>query len=227
MAKQKTEQSNSMTKWLAIAVIAVLVIALVVIIVVFTQKIGRLNRNVNDFNAQVAALQSQLSEFQGDTSTLQGQLAQQKAANASLTGQLAEAKSQNDVLEGNIADLNNTISIQDTLIEKMKYPKHFSTVEELANWLQKDNTNTLYPSSTAVQRIQLAFILQIHAARDGYLLTVSLPAGGVLDYITDRAIVGDAIYEIRPWDDFVQRLFSVPVLPSYPITSESGQWKYR
>ena len=106
----------------------------------------------------------------------------------------------------------------------MKYPKHFGTIDELANWLQKDNTNTLFTNPTTIQRAQMAFILQIRAARDGYFLTVNIPVAGNLDLISSRAMVGDVIYEVRAWDDFTQRWGTVsPAMPSYPILPDSGQ----
>jgi flagellar biosynthesis chaperone FliJ len=223
MAEQKVEKSKSMTKWIAIGVIAVLVIAIVVTTVLLSQKIGSLNRDLDDARAQVATLQGQVSNLQTNVSTLQGQLNQEKATTATLNTELSGAKSQISTLDKTVASQQTTISDQAATIKTMRYPKNFATSEELANWLQKDNTNTLYSNPTTAQKTQLAFILQIHAARDGYIVTTNLPIGGSLDSVTNRAIVGDYVYEITPWNDIAQRWFGVPAMPSYPITPESGQ----
>ena len=62
MAEQKAVQSNSMTKWIVIGIIAVLVIAIVVTSILLSQKIGSLNRDLDDSRAQVAALQGYFNE---------------------------------------------------------------------------------------------------------------------------------------------------------------------
>ena len=126
-----------------------------------------------------------------------------------------------DSLEKTIASQQSTIAGQADQIETMKYPRHFNSVLELTNWLQKDDTNTRYAGRS---NPEIAFILQIRTAREGYLLPVRLPIGGSLDYITNMAIIGDTVYSVRGTDDFVEKWMSIsPVLPSYPITPESGQ----
>jgi len=223
MTEQKTEQSKSMTKWLAIAVMAVLVVAIVIITIVLAQKIGNLNRELDDANTQVTALQSKVTGLQSDVTSLQAQLTQEKARTQQLSNDLVEAGNQVASLQKDVASKQSTIDTQNTTIKTMKYPRHFSTPEELANWLQKDNTDTLYPNPTLAQKMLLALTLQIHAARDGYIICTNLPTGGQLDLVTNRAVVGDVIYEIRPWDDFAQKWNNIPAIPSYPIPPESGQ----
>jgi len=223
MAEQKKEQSKSMTKWLATAIIAVLVIAIVVVIIIFTQQSGNLNRDLDNANTQVATLQGKVTNLQSDVSSLQAQLTQEKAKTQQLEGDIRESEGQVALLQRDVASKQSTVDSQAATIKTMKYPRHFSTPEELANWLQKDNTNTLYPNPTVAQKMLLALTLQIHAARDGYIICTNLPTGGLLDLVTNRAVVGDVIYEIRPWDDFAQKWNNIPAIPSYPITPESGQ----
>ena len=221
MAKPKAEQGSSMTKWLAIVVIAVLVIAIVVTTVLLTQQAGRLNRDLDEAEAQVTTLQGQASSLQSSVSSLQTQLAQEQSKVASLQTGLNNANSQIDALNKDVASKQSTIGSQADQIETMKYPRHFTTSVELRNWLQKDDTNTKY---AGLGGAQLSFILQIRAARDGFLLPVRLPIGGTLDYINNMAVIGDEVYSVRASDDFVERWITIsPALPTYPILPESGQ----
>jgi hypothetical protein len=150
------------------------------------------------------------------------------AAQTKATSDLAAAKAASDAqisaLQKDISSRQSTIDSQAAQIKTMSYPHHFSSVDELTSWLQKDNINTLYANPTAVQKAQMAFMLQIRAARAGYILTVNVPLAGGLDLITNRAIVGDVVYEVRAADDFVQRWGSIsPAMPPYPIPADSGQ----
>jgi outer membrane murein-binding lipoprotein Lpp len=223
MTNQNTERTSSMTRWLVIGVMAVLVIAIVVISILLSQKVNSLNRDLDNTNSQVATLQSKVNSLTADLTSTQGKLMTAESESTSLKTELTAAQTQIGTLNQSVASKQTTIDQQTDQITTMRYPKHFATAEELANWLQKDNTDTLYPNPTLAQKMLLAFTLQIHAARDGFIICTNLPTGGQLDLVTNRAVVGDVIYEIRPWDDFAQKWNSIPVMPSYPITPESGQ----
>ena len=70
----------------------------------------------------------------------------------------------------------------------------------------------------------MAFILEIRAARDGFLLPVRLPLAGGLEYITNLAVISDVVYSVRGTDDFVERWGIISPAPaSYPILPDSGQ----
>jgi uncharacterized protein YoxC len=214
----------SMNKWLAVAAIGVLAVALVVVIVVFSNQAGKLNRDLDEAELRMTTLQGQANSLQSNVTSLQGQLSQEKNTVSSLQADLSSTRGQVSTLQGNVTSQQATISQRDSQIATMKYPRFFNSQIELSNWLQKDNTNTLYANPNAVEKAVMAFVLQIRATRDGYILPVSLPIGGSLEVLSNRAIIGDIMYDVRAWDDFVQRGIAVsPAMPSYPITPESGQ----
>ncbi|OGO39652.1 MAG: hypothetical protein A2147_03015 [Chloroflexi bacterium RBG_16_57_8] len=218
---------KNMFKWVAVAAIGVLVVALVVAIVVLIGRNGELNELNTQLDAaeqQVATLQSQMSGLQSNVSSLQNQLTGAQNQVTSLQANVTSANGQISTLQKDAESKQSNIDAQAAQIKTMKYPRFFSSQVELSNWLQKDNTNTLYTSPNAIEKAVMAFTLQIRAARDGYILPVTLPFGGNLDLLTNRAIVGDVMYDVRAWDDFAQRGLNVsPAMPSYPITPESGQ----
>ena len=215
---------KNMNRWIAVSAIGILLVVLVVVIVVFNGKVGNLNDDLKASEAQVATLQSQVNGLQSERTDLQGKLTSSQNNLTSRDASLATANTQIAALKTDVDSKQGTITAQAAEIKKMKYPKHFNTIDELANWLQKDNTNTLFANPSAIQKAQLAFVLQIRAAREGYFLSTNMPVAGNLDLIVNRALVGDVIYEIRAWDDFTQRWGTVsPAMPSYPILPDSGQ----
>jgi len=215
------EQKNPMTKWVMIGVVAVVILALLVTTIVFAVQKSNLQKDLDESETQVAALQSQVGTLQSNVSSLQTQFSQEQAKVNSLEQDLTGAEDQITSLNKQASSNQATIADQASQIKTMKYPRHFNSLNELTNWLQADDTNTRY---TGLSNSQISFILQIRAARDGYLLPVRLPIGGTLEYITNMAIIGDSAYSVRGTDDFVEKWINIsPVMPSYPITPDSGQ----
>jgi uncharacterized protein YoxC len=200
---------------------ALAVLLAVAVIIVNTQLSGTKTK-LKDSEQQVASLQGQVSGIQGNVSSLNTKLADQEKASAkSLQDSVAAAAAREVALKKDVDSKQATIAAQAAELKTMKYPRHFSSLIELTNWLQKDDANTRY---AGLGGPQLAFILQIRASRDGYLLPVRLPLAGSLEYITNMAVIGDVVYSIRGTDDFVERWGIVsPAPPSYPIIPDSGQ----
>ncbi len=219
----KSAGSGSFFK-LATIVLGVLVVAAVVVISVMATQKSKTDKELKDSQQEVATLQSQVSSLQSNLTSTQSQLTAAQTKSASLQTDLTAANAKIDSLTKDNSSKQSTIDSQAAKIKTMSYPRHFSSVDELTSWLQKDDTNTLYANPTAVQKAQMAFILQVKAAREGFLMTVNIPLAGGLDLITNRAIVGDIVYEVRASDDFVQRWGAIsPALPPYPITPDSGK----
>ena len=214
---------------LATITLGVLVVAAVVVIAVMASQNGKANADLKDSQQQVASLQSQASSLQGNLSSAQSQLTAATAAQAKAASDQAAAKTASDAqisaLQKDISSKQSTIDSQAAQIKTMRYPRNFSTIDELTNWLQKNNPVTWDSLTlTAAQRVQMTFALEIKAARDGYLMPAVLPMFGNLDWMTNRTVVGDIIYEVRAWDSFVQIGGRVtPAVPSYPIPPESGK----
>jgi uncharacterized membrane-anchored protein YhcB (DUF1043 family) len=208
-----------MNKWIAVPVIALLVIGLIVMAVIMTQQFSKLNDELDSAEAQIAALRSEVSSLENNVSTLQTKLADSENKASVLQANLNAANTHSAALEDTIRSLQGTISTQADGLKKIKYPRHFASLAELTNWLQKDDTNLKYPGVTVLQR---AFILQVKALQDGYLLPVRMPvvALGLTELDTNFAIIGDSIYNVRASDDSVERWATAPALSSYPIPPE-------
>jgi len=206
--------SQPMNKWIPISIIAVLVVALAITATLMGMKISKLNGQINDADTKISGLQSQVNSLQANVSSLQTQLKQAQDIAASLQSSLDKANSQ-------IGTLTSTNSNQAAQIKTMTYPRNFTSIDELTNWLQKANPIPVGvdPSTlTSLQKAQMALALEVKASRDGYILPAILPLLGNLDQMTNRAIVGDFIYEVRAWDNFAQiGGRAVPAMPSYPI----------
>ena len=219
----RVEPGNPMKKWLVVGGVVGLV--LLVVIVVLAVQLAGTSSKLADRDAQVTSLKSQLSSVQADLSAAQTQLAQEKSRASGLQTDLQAARSQVDSLNKTVASQQATISQQAAQIQTMKYPHSFSTIDELTTWLQKNNPVTWDPNTlTPIQRAQMALALEVKAARDGYLMPAILPLFGNVDWMTNRTIVGDMVYEIKAWDGGVQIGGRVtPALPPYPITPDSGK----
>jgi len=208
-----------MNKWIAIPVIAVLVIGIVVVAVIMTQRIGKLNDELSDAKVEIAALMSQVSNLEKSVSSLQGKLGDSENKASALQADLNAANTHSAALEDTIKSLQSSISTQAGELKKIKYPRHFASLAELTNWLQKDDTNLKY---SGVTPLQLGYILQVKALQDGYLLPARTPvvAVGLTELDTNLAIIGDTIYAVRASNDSVERWAPAPALPSYPIPAE-------
>jgi len=192
-----------------------LVISVIVTAVLMTRQTGSLS----DARAEIAALTSQVGSLEKSVSSLQGKLADSENKALGLQANLNAANTHSAALEDTIKSLQGTISAQADELKKIRYPRHFASLAELTNWLQKDDTNLKYPGVSALQR---AYILQVKALQDGYLLPVRMPivALGLTELDTNFAIIGDAIYTVRASNDSVERWAPAPALPSYPILPE-------
>jgi len=227
MANTVDKQSNPFK--IVTIVLGVLVVAAVVVIAILASQNAKTNAKRTDAEEQVASLQSQVSGLQVSLSSTQSQLTAAQAKSASLETDLTATKAAADTqiaaLQKDISSRQSTIDAQGAQIKTMRYPRNFNTIDELTNWLQRNNVVTWDPLAlTAAQRVQMTFALEIKAARDGYLLPAVLPMFGNLDWMTNRAVVGDIIYEVRAWDSFVQIGGRVtPAVPSYPIPPDSGK----
>ncbi len=220
-----SQVSKPMSKWILISIIVVLVIAVAVVSVLLSMKLSDANKKLDTANAQIATLQSQLSSAQSSASSLQTQLTTAQNQAKTLQTSLDAATAKTNELSATVASQTTTINSQEAQIKTMSYPRHFATVPELTDWLQKDDTDKMFGvfspglRPTDVQQAAMAFALQVKAARAGFFVTVNLPLGGVLDGITNRVIVGgNQVYLVRAYDDFIQPYGTVSSgLPSYPI----------
>ncbi len=207
-----------MKKGLAVLVIAVLVIGIIVIAVLLGQTSGRLaeaKSRIDVLSDNVSTLEDNVSSLQRNVSTLQTNLAASETKVSSLQTNLNKATADINGLQMNLKTQQDNNSALSAELQKIKYPKHFTLLSELTDWLQKDDTNTKYSGITPMER---AFILEAKAVQDGYLLPVRLPMGGTTQYVYNTAILNDVIYNVRATDDFVETWGQIQPQPTRPIT---------
>lgn len=180
-------------------IIIVLLVAAGVLGYLYAQASGDLNPVKSDLeNAQteVAALQLDLEGAQATITTCESDI---------------------DNLESQLEVQNEVNSALTTELNKIKNPRHFSSVQELADWLYEDDTDTKFKQAAANQ---MFFILQIRALRDGYLLPAYMQDCDE-DYLVETggnlAYIGDEIYYVWPGDDDHWLWAYVITMPSYPL----------
>ncbi len=209
-----------MGKGKAILIIAILLVGLIVcgsFLWRQTGNLGEARAEIAGLKNNVSTLEENVSSLQKNVSTLQANLTTSETKASSLQTDLNKATADINRLQADLKTQQNLNSTLSEELKKVKFPRHFASLTELMDWLQKDDTNTKYGDVTTLQR---AFILQVRALQDGYLLPVRLPTAGTTEFVVNTAIIGEYIYFIRSGDDVVERQGLVQPLPSYPITSE-------
>jgi peptidoglycan hydrolase CwlO-like protein len=160
-----------------------------------------------------SALRNDITSFKGQIDTLQGDKTKLSADLVVTTSDLASVKSS---LTSTQASLSASQSVNSSLtaeLKKVKDPRHFGTLSELTDWLQKDNTDTQYASVGVLQR---ALILQVRALRDGFLLPVSIEANSDGVFVANVAIIGDTVYDVTSRTDGIEPYTYVTPQPSHP-----------
>jgi chromosome segregation ATPase len=173
-------------------------------------KVLSLGADLASANSKAAALQASLDKLNTDLS----------AANSNLSkvnNDLVQAKS--DLAKAN-TDLSSQKAINTALttqLNRIMDPRHFDSEEELTAWLAKDDTNT-NPAYASLGLAEKAYVLQVKALRDGYLLPVSLDADNQYVYSWNTAVIGGAIYIVSAGNDSVTALASFGIaIPSHPL----------
>lgn len=216
-----------MNKWIAISVIAVLAVGVIVVGYLFLQETNKLReaqseivvleRNVATLEGDVATLEGNVTTLEGNISTLEGNV-------TTLETDLAESEAIVSTLEADLENAQNALRAQQNinlaLSEELKtvtYPRHFASVAELVDWLHKDDTDIKF----AGERYCLqAFILQVRALRDGYLLPASLWVENGILWVRSVAVIGDSVYGVWAGDDSVGWLAYIAPLPSHPLSPD-------
>ena len=154
----------------------------------------KLQTDLDTANAKVTSIQAELTKAAADLTKANADLAK---ANTDLVA----AKATNTSLTG---DLN-----------KIKDPRHFNTLQELTDWLAKDDTNT-NPAYAALRGAEKAYILQVKALRDGFLLPASLDWDSQYIYYGNLAIAGNMLVGVDPTTDTIYQGPNYNI-PSHPL----------
>ena len=163
--------------------------------------VSTLEGDVSTLEGNVSTLEGDVSTLEGDVSTLESELADSEATVSTLEADLETANAEKRRLQADVSTqqtINSTLSAE---LKKVKDPRHFASTQELADWLQEDDTDTRYADEDVATH---CFILQIRALRDGYLLPALIieTAGGEILFGSWVAI-GDELYGVTAWDDNV------------------------
>lgn len=167
-------------------------------------------------------MEGTVSTLEGTVSALEADLADSKATASALETDLETANNGLKAANSKVSKLQADVSTQRTLnsalseeLKTVKDPRHFGTITELVDWLQKDDTDTVYANKDP---LQLSLILSIRALRDGYILPVNLYKEDGRYKVHCKAIIDDETYTIRASDDSV-RIWrtGTSLIPSHPL----------
>jgi hypothetical protein len=188
-----------MNRLIAMPVITILVVGVGVLGFLYFNESSKLND-----------AESEISSLEGSVSSLQSTLTNKDAEILSLEDDLDTANTSLQAQQ----EINATLTEE---LEKVTDPRHFSTLSELVDWLDQDATDVLYGYEDLYE---LAFILQVSALRDGFILPAcfeDLDSDYFIDNIGNIAYIGDEIYMVWPEDDTVFVWAYVPPIPSHPL----------
>ena len=179
---------------------------------------------VADLQTQLAATKSDLTASQAKVTSLTSDLSTANASVTSLTANLATANGKITTIQASLdkanADLavaNATINTQTTTLKKIQNPRCFNSLQELTDWLAKDDTNTKYASLDPVSR---CYVLQSRALNDGFLLSASTRIDSTTHtaYLSNQAWIGGTLYGVNSATDQIFIFDSgYPPIPLYPI----------
>ncbi len=165
--------------------------------------------NVRSLQSQLIKEQANLAALQTDLTSTQFELVASQTKVDNLTGDLAEAEAivvslQSELdatnLELTVAIATN-ISLTDNL-EMVQNPQHFNSLGELTAWLGADDTNT-NPDYSSLTSQGKAYILQVKALRDGYILSACIDWDSNFIYSWNVAVIGSNIYSVNADTDAI------------------------
>lgn len=195
-----------MKKRIALPVIVVLAIGII--------ASGYFLRQQTD---NLGAAQTEIIAIEANVSTLETNLANSEATVSTLEANIEEANASNDKLKADVATqrvINSSLSEE---LRMVKDPKHFASLQELVDWVDQDDTDTAYASKSLTEK---AFILQVRALRDGYLLPAHFANTDYdyyVEYAGNLAYIGDKIYHVDPASDDIFLWGYVNPVPSHPL----------
>jgi len=173
-------------------------------------QLAAANANVTDLTAQLATASSKVTSLTADLATAKRKV-------ASLTAELAAADAKVASTQASLDKAYADLAASNACLKQVQDPRHFNTMAELQDWLAKDDTNTnpLYASSSPDIK---AFILQVKALRDGYLLPACLDWDASYIYSWNAAVVGEVVVSVNAATDAVTEgpTFGSPP-PSHPL----------
>ena len=211
--------------WACIGVIVVLIGSTGYLAFAYTgtnSDLTEANSTIDDYVIEVDGLEQDIANLNDDLDDMTDERDTLQTEKADLETELDDANSEISSLESSLStktsELNSEKARANALqseLNTVMYPRHFNSVQELRDWLEQDDTDTMDESPA-----ELACILQVRALQDGYILCSFIAEidYGVTDGCCWAFIEGD-MYGIYPDDDEVEYIYSIGTyLPTYPIS---------
>ncbi|MDD4923819.1 MAG: hypothetical protein PHF74_03150 [Dehalococcoidales bacterium] len=210
-------------KMIVMAVLATGLIAVGVLYGIENNYLNKAKANIADLENNIAAMQTQLAAEQANAAALQAQLTAtisdlnaSRAEVAQLEVNLADSELRIINLETELEEANTELAqayaeidgltasntALSTELDSIKDPRHFDSLEELETWLENDDTDTNDAYSALTPQAK-AYVLQVKALRDGYLLSACIDWDSNYIYSWNIAIIGKAIYSINAETDAI------------------------
>ena len=183
-------------------------------------EVTRLEGELATAEAEVTRLEGELAAAEAEVTRLDGELSAAQAEVTRLKGELATAQAEVSTLKADLVTAKAQVSTLSEELRNIRSPRHFASLSELTSWLKQDDTNTKY---AAKPPMELAFILQVKALRDGYLLPAfmeDIDYDGWYDIYGNLAFIGTKFYVVFPDDDSVVEWGYGPAMPSRPLPLE-------
>jgi chromosome segregation ATPase len=166
----------------------------------------QLQKDLDASRALVTSLTTDLNTSAARVTSMENDLTSAQAKAAKLQTSLDTANAGYDALKASTAKLTAELN-------KIKDPRHFSSLEELTSWLAKDDTNT-NPAYAGLTLSEKAFVLEVKALRDGYLMPVGLDADTQFIYSWNSAVVSGFLFIVNANDDSLTQLGMFPAVPA-------------
>ena len=180
-------------------------------------QITSLKAELEASKAKITSLENELTATQtlisGTQKEVAAEMSKLTAEISKLNGDLSKAKADLAKASLDISGLKSANATQLADLNKVKDPRHFYTIEELRAWLERDDTNT-NPSFASMGLAEKAFILQVRALRDGYLLPAAVDADSEHIYSWNVAVIGASIYVVTAGTDETLFLANFEVPPA-------------
>jgi len=173
-----------------------------------TQLATEKNR-AEKLEADLAASKNSLTAAQGQITTLEAELSASKIRVSALEAEIAEADARIASLQASLTKANSDLAAAQAAnttltnnLNAIRSPRHFNSLQELTQWLAADDTNT-NPAYSSLRGLEKAYVLQVKAARDGYIISAYADWDSQYIYYGNTAVAGGVLYAIDPMTDAV------------------------
>ncbi len=180
------------------------------------ERVASLNNQLTKEREKVDVLESDLSSArnsltaaQGQITTLEADLNASKALVRTLEAEIAEANARISTLQANLNKANADLAAAQAAnvsltnnLNTIRSPRHFNSQQELTQWLAADDTNT-NPAYSSLRGLEKAYVLQVKALRDGYIIAAYADWDNQYIYYGATAIAGGVLYSVDPVTDTV------------------------